>query len=70
MKKLLVVLTVFASVAITSAQTKPAQKKESCEVKKEECAKKGDKPSCCSSGSKAKAIATPSKTATTEKTLR
>ncbi len=64
MKKLLVVLALFASVTITSAQTKPAQKKESCEVKKEECAKKGDKPACCSQTSKAKAISTPKKAAT------
>jgi Ni/Co efflux regulator RcnB len=61
MKKLLVVLAVFASVTVTSAQTKPAQKKESCEIKKEDCAKKGDKPSCCSPGSKAKTVSTAKK---------
>ncbi len=64
MKKLLIVLAVFASVSAASAQTKPAQKKESCEIKKEDCAKKGDKPSCCSPSSKAKAISTAKKAET------
>ncbi|HEY0057453.1 MAG TPA: hypothetical protein VGB63_19035 [Pedobacter sp.] len=64
MKNILVVLAVFASINLTSAQTKPAQKKESCEIKKEECAKKGDKPACCSQSSKAKALSTPKKAAT------
>ncbi|HEX8377329.1 MAG TPA: hypothetical protein VF602_05880 [Pedobacter sp.] len=64
MKKILFVLAVFASVNVASAQTKPAQKKESCEVKKEECAKKGDKPACCSQSSKAKAISTTKKSTT------
>ncbi len=63
MKKLLIVLAIFASVNAASSQTKPAQKKESCEMKKE-CSKKGDKPACCSPTSKAKAISSAKKAET------
>ncbi|MFD2161427.1 hypothetical protein ACFSJU_03430 [Paradesertivirga mongoliensis] len=60
MKKILIALTLFASVTVASAQTKkPAQKaaakKECCEVKKECCVKE-EVAGCCSPGSKAKAI--------------
>lgn len=61
MKKSLIALMLFASVTAASAQTKkPASKaeakKESCEAKKE-CGAKEDVASCCSLGSRAKAVA-------------
>ena len=61
MKKSLIALMLFASVTIASAQTKkPAApkakaKKECCEAKKE-CGAKEEVASCCSPGSRAKAI--------------
>lgn len=54
MKKIFLALAFVASVSLASAQTKPAQKKESCEAKKECCAKKTAKAACCAPASKAK----------------
>lgn len=61
MKKILIALMLVTSVTVASAQTKkPAApkanaKKESCEAKKE-CGAKEEVASCCSPGSRTKAV--------------
>ena len=59
MKRILIVFTVFASLAAATAQTKPAQKKaevkECCKSKKE-CTKEEKATNHCSPSNKAKMV--------------